>query len=119
MQPVITNNIEAIRALCKQHHVKELYVFGSAVRDDFNEESDVDFLYVFDLDDFNLQETPGQWPYSPFAEFFKLKNGLEVLMARKVDVISYNDISSKVFKEMADKEKELVYAKTKPQFISV
>ncbi len=47
MAPLITENIDQIIAACKRHHLKNLYVFGSAVREnDFNEDSDVDFLPI-------------------------------------------------------------------------
>lgn len=55
MAPLITENIDQIIAACKRHHLKNLYVFGSAVREnDFNEDSDVDFLYNFKKKKYNL-----------------------------------------------------------------
>lgn len=37
-----------IIALCEKHKVQELYVFGSALTNRFNRNSDVDFTVVFD-----------------------------------------------------------------------
>jgi predicted nucleotidyltransferase len=34
--------------ICRRHHVTELLVFGSALRDDFGPESDVDVLVTFE-----------------------------------------------------------------------
>jgi predicted nucleotidyltransferase len=48
MHPIIQNNLEIIKTLCSKHHVKELYVFGSVVREDFGADSDVDFLLEYD-----------------------------------------------------------------------
>ena len=47
LAPIITNNINQIKTLCQEHKVKELYAFGSATTDKFNEESDVDLLVEF------------------------------------------------------------------------
>jgi predicted nucleotidyltransferase len=38
--------MERIREICRKYGVTELSVFGSAVRDDFGPDSDIDFLYV-------------------------------------------------------------------------
>jgi hypothetical protein len=38
--------IDAIQAFCQRWQVAELSVFGSILRDDFDANSDVDFLYV-------------------------------------------------------------------------
>lgn len=40
---------ERLEALCRKYHVKELALFGSVLRDDFTDLSDVDVLYVADL----------------------------------------------------------------------
>lgn len=38
--------IDAIQAFCQRWQIAELAVFGSILRDDFDANSDVDFLYV-------------------------------------------------------------------------
>jgi predicted nucleotidyltransferase len=43
-----------IAAFCRRHHIRELAVFGSALRDDFGPESDVDLLAEFEP-----EHTPG------------------------------------------------------------
>jgi len=35
---------EQLREICKRYLIRELAVFGSALREDFNEKSDVDLL---------------------------------------------------------------------------
>jgi hypothetical protein len=42
--------IQEIGALCKRYHVRELAVFGSALRTDFGAESDLDLLVEFEPD---------------------------------------------------------------------
>jgi predicted nucleotidyltransferase len=44
MNPQVSVSRAAIREFCRAHAVRELAVFGSAVRDDFSCNSDVDVL---------------------------------------------------------------------------
>ncbi len=44
MNPQVTIPHAAIRDFCRTHAVRELAVFGSAVRDDFRSDSDIDVL---------------------------------------------------------------------------
>ncbi len=37
-----------IAALCREYHARELSVFGSALRDAFRDDSDLDLLVLFD-----------------------------------------------------------------------
>ena len=39
----------AIAAFCRRHHVRRLAVFGSALRDDFRPDSDIDLLAEFEV----------------------------------------------------------------------
>jgi predicted nucleotidyltransferase len=39
---------EKISEFCKKHHIRKLSLFGSALRDDFTPESDLDILVEFE-----------------------------------------------------------------------
>jgi len=39
---------ERLKEFCKRHHIRKLSLFGSALRDDFSPESDLDILVEFD-----------------------------------------------------------------------
>jgi len=39
---------EKIAEFCKKHHIRKLSLFGSALRDDFTPESDLDILVEFE-----------------------------------------------------------------------
>jgi hypothetical protein len=67
-----------IRALCRKHRVRELYVFGSALREDFRPDSDIDLLVVFEPD----AERP--W----MGHFGDLEAELTGLLNRPVDLVS-------------------------------
>jgi hypothetical protein len=45
--------IEQIQELCKSNKVKTLFAFGSVLRDDFSENSDIDL--VVDIDEKDLR----------------------------------------------------------------
>lgn len=42
--------LEQIAALCREYRVRELSVFGSALRQDFGPDSDIDLLVLFEPD---------------------------------------------------------------------
>lgn len=65
-----------LAVFCRRWHIAKLEVFGSVVRDDFRDESDVDFLVSFE---------PSLGP-SGF-DWFRLKEELAQLVGRKVDVV--------------------------------
>ena len=44
----ITMPKEKIAEFCKKHHIRKLSLFGSALRDDFTPESDLDILVEFE-----------------------------------------------------------------------
>ena len=63
MVTLVKNNLQAIQMLCKKHHVRALYLFGSAVNEAiFKHQSDVDFLYEIDVDNFTNWDT-GEYDY--------------------------------------------------------
>ncbi|MDJ1173284.1 nucleotidyltransferase family protein [Roseofilum capinflatum] len=77
---------EQIMAFCQKWKIIELAVFGSVLRDDFrvagDDPSDIDLLYVFDSG-----VTYG-------FEFFDIKEELEHLCDRKVDLVSKQGIAN-------------------------
>lgn len=60
--------------LCQRYHVRRLSMFGSALRDDFRPDSDVDILVEFDP------------AHVPGLAFFLLQDELSQLLGRKVDL---------------------------------
>jgi predicted nucleotidyltransferase len=78
MHPEILRHRDAIAALCLRHGVTRLEVFGSAARgEDFDPaRSDADFLVEF---------TPAA--RFDHAGFLGLKEGLEHLLGRSVDLV--------------------------------
>jgi len=78
MHPEIASRRDALIALCKRYDVARLEVFGSARRAaDFDQaRSDIDFLVTFAPNSRNS-----------FAAFLDLKEALEALLGRPVDLV--------------------------------
>ena len=66
---------DKIADFCRRHHIRKLWLFGSALRDDFREDSDIDVLYEFEPD------------HSPGWEIVRIEKGLSELLGRQVDLI--------------------------------
>ncbi|MFC3417502.1 nucleotidyltransferase family protein [Algoriphagus hitonicola] len=96
---LLNANSEAIKTLCEKHKVAKLYAFGSVLTTAFNEESDVDFLVEFHMQDIEKYVT----------NFFTLKEELETLLNREIDLIEYRSVSNPYFKEEIDETKALLY----------
>ncbi len=92
-------NIEHIKELCKEYKVKTFSAFGSVVRDDFNENSDLDFIVDFEEKD----------PFKYTDLYFKLKDKLEVLLKRQIDLVEERAIRNNFFKKELEETKVLIY----------
>lgn len=109
MVKIVENNIPTIIELCKKHKRKSLYLFGSAADSkNFNEKSDVDFLYEYDRKNYP------DWDKGDFdivANFFLLKEKLEEMLGRKVDLIP-NKLKKPYLINSVEKSKKLIYARS-------
>ncbi len=100
MIPLIKEQRTKLIKACKELKIKYMYVFGSAVNGEFNNESDIDFLI-------NFEEGIS---YSLYAEnYFKLHHLLEKLFGRKIDLLTERSIKNPFFKKAIDETKELIY----------
>ncbi len=101
---IIEKHKQALVELCKKHHVKTLYVFGSALREDFNEESDMDFSVVYN--DIDVLKDPLVYGKNAWDFTFALEKEFK----RHVDLISEEAIKNRFFKMELDLTKQLLYA---------
>lgn len=101
MHPLITDNREAIAALCKRFHVLRLDVFGSAATGGFDPaRSDVDLLVEFD----------DAMPIRRFKAYFELKAELESLFGREVDLVEPAGIRNVYYRRGIEATRERLYA---------
>ena len=75
-QEGIVSRLKSIKPLAKKWKIKELAVFGSALRGDFSSGSDVDLLVVFEDD-----------AHFSLFDLVDLKAELEQLLGRPVDLV--------------------------------
>lgn len=91
---------EALASACEQYGVARLRLFGSAVTGEFHPEtSDLDFLV-----DFSRDAPPG------LAPFFGLKDALEQISGRNVDLVEAHAVRNPYFAKKAFSEAVDVYA---------
>ena len=90
-----------INSLCLQNKVKSLYVFGSVLKDRFNEKSDIDLVVDIDSND----------PFDYADSYFNLKFALQDLFRRPIDLLENKAIKNPYIRRNIDHSKSLVYAK--------
>jgi predicted nucleotidyltransferase len=66
---------------CQSWKIKELYFFGSVLREDFRSDSDIDIMVTFQAD--------SNWG---LLEFVHMKRELQTLLGREVDLITKKSI---------------------------
>jgi predicted nucleotidyltransferase len=90
--------LNSIREYFKTRPVVRAYLFGSYVRGAADNNSDVDILV-----DLDYSQKIG-------LQFIQMKLDLEILLTKKVDLVSSNGMSKHI-KPRVDAEKRLIYAK--------
>ena len=92
---------QKIASFCEKHRIRRLAFFGSALRDDFRPESDVDVLV-----EFSTGTTVG------FFKLYDLEQELsQILGGRKVDINTPKSLS-KYFRDKVLAEAEVQYVQT-------
>lgn len=85
-----------IEHFCNQNHIQRLSLFGSVLRDDFTDESDVDILVEFEVG-----KTPG-------LRIISLQDRLSFLLGRVVDLRTAGDLS-RYFRDEVVQEMRVIY----------
>ena len=98
---LIELNLQRIYDLCRLHKVRSLSVFGSILTDRFNEKSDVDMLVDFEPTDHDR--------FDYVSNYFGLRDALEKLFGRKVDLIEEKGLRNKYLIANIKRTKELIY----------
>ena len=101
MHAVVESKRTQLAAVCQPFGVRRMEVFGSAARDDFDEErSDIDFLVEFDSNP----------KLGTLKTYFGLKDALEALFGRPVDLVSRGAVNNPYVAASIDRDRTLVYA---------
>ena len=96
---LIQKYLQEIKALCDKHFVSELYVFGSVLTNNFNSKSDVDFLVRFS----------GVEALNYFDNYMELKESLEELFSRPVDLLEIQTLKNPVLIQKIERTKVALY----------
>ncbi len=88
-----------IKHICDSLPVKRLGLFGSVLNKKFTSESDIDVLVLFD----EKQEM------DLFDNYFKLKEKLEEVFHRQVDLVIDKDFENPFFKKSIEQSREIIY----------
>lgn len=102
MIDLIHSNRRALTELCDRSGARRLNVFGSAARGDFDPaKSDLDFIVEFDA-----------LPPVQYAKaYFELKEGLESLFDRPVDLVTAPALINPYFSKRVAVERLNLYAR--------
>lgn len=101
MNPLLIDNLEAIRAVARAYGVVRLEVFGSVCRDEFDSElSDIDFLVEF----------PEDYDFGPWhAKFHAMQRALATLLNHPVDLIDVWALRNPWFSAEAAETRQVIY----------
>jgi predicted nucleotidyltransferase len=89
---------ERLADLCRRYRVRELSLFGSALREDFGPDSDVDVLVEF--------EPSAQ---VGFLTLSKMRRELSALLGRRVDLVPKRGLKEKIRQGVLDSAR-VIYA---------
>ena len=84
---------------CQKWKVKEFAIFGSFLRQDFNENSDVDVLVSF------FQEA-----HHSLFDLVEMQEELKTIFGREVDLVEKEGLKNPFRREAILKNREVVYA---------
>lgn len=101
MTRLVEDKLNEIIVLCKSHNVTSIALFGSAVKEEMHEESDIDFLVQFS-DEINVLEYANN--------YFSFLEKLENLIGKKIDLISKKSLKNPILIEEIDRSKVDLYA---------
>lgn len=96
---LLSSHIDQINAACASNKVRTLFAFGSVTNDKFTFDSDVDL--VVDIDDSD--------PISYTDKYFALKEQLEIILKRHIDLLEQKAIKNPFLKKEIDNTKVLIY----------
>ncbi len=96
---LVDKNIDGIKDLCRKHKVRKLFAFGSVLTGKFKRTSDIDL--IVDFQDVDL--------YSYADNYFDLKDSLERLFKREVDLLEDKAIKNPYLRQSIESSKHLIY----------
>ncbi|MBL4586724.1 MAG: nucleotidyltransferase domain-containing protein [Flavobacteriales bacterium] len=90
---------QSIEQMCTENKVRSLFVFGSAVRNELTEDSDIDLLVDIESTD----------PFEYTDNYFNLLEQLQKLLKRPIDLLESRGLKNRFLKAEIDKTKVPLY----------
>jgi len=90
---------DLLGSFCVKWKIKELAVFGSVLRSDFRDDSDIDVLITFTAD--------ANWSLFDIA---RMREGLSALLGREVDIVQPNGLRNPFRRDEILATREVIYA---------
>ena len=88
-----------INRLCASHKVRHLYVFGSALTEKYNADSDIDFVVDFEPIELSM-----------YADnYYDLKFSLQDILKKPIDLLEDQAIKNPYFKASINLQRKLIY----------
>ena len=91
--------IEALQEFAEQWGIRSIALFGSVLRDDFDDESDVDVLISFHADN-----------EADLFDLIEMKHRLQDIFGRSVDLVEQEALINPYRKEEILKHNRVIYA---------
>jgi predicted nucleotidyltransferase len=91
---------EQVEAFCRKWKVKEFSIFGSAIRNDFRPDSDVDVMVVF--------EEGEHWD---LFDLVYMRDELKEIFGREVDMVEKRTLRNPFRKHHILNHREVIYAR--------
>jgi predicted nucleotidyltransferase len=95
-EDLTSNVLNAIKILCERYRVRELSIFGSVLREDFNSGSDIDLLVEFEPE-----------AQIGFVTLSKMQRELSAILNRPVDLVPKGGLKRKIGKTVISSAKVL------------
>ena len=97
--PKIDIDEAKIILLAKRHHILDLSLFGSVLRDDFSDSSDIDILVTFDHS-----------IHHSYFDFINIKDDFQNTLGREVDLVEKESLRNPFRKAMILSSAMRIYA---------
>ena len=100
MNNIILSNINEIGQFFRKHKIERAYAFGSVLKDNFDDSSDIDLLIRF---------KPGIDPIEKGELWWGLHDTLRDFFNREIDIVTENSLKNPYFIKELEKTKKLIY----------
>ena len=97
---VLESKKQEIASACRKYRAVRVDVFGSALRNDFNKESDIDLLVEFE----------SMSPHELADSYFGLLNELRSILEYSIDLVMADAVKNRYIAEDIQRTKKVLYA---------